>query len=123
MKIYTGNFANVKKYREAGLHPVSIATSARYFTGQCYRPLNPDRSYMMEPEETYIPKYENHLKTLNAVKVVEDLEALSNGNDIVLCCHEGESSFCHRQLVAKWLNQNLGLNVPELGKMQHNNLF
>lgn len=118
IKIYTGNFANVKKYKDAGLHPVSIAISARYFTGDLYRQLNPDRSFMMEHEGSYIPKFEKILSGLSAEKVVIDLEKLGKGKNIILLCHEGENDFCHRHLVAKWLKEKLNIEVVELGKMQ-----
>ena len=118
MKIYTGNFANVKKYKDAGLHPISIAISARYFSGDLYRPLNPERSFLHDPENIYIPKFHALLSQLNVKKVVADLETLSKGSDVVLLCHEGEGDFCHRHLVAEWLKENLHVEVKELGKMQ-----
>lgn len=121
MKIYTGNFANVKKYQAAGLHPVSIAITARYFTGDVYRPLNPDRSFMMEPEQSYTPKYERKLASLSAAGVVDDLRSLGKGKDVILLCHEGENDFCHRRLVASWLSREIGIEVLELGKMQKDN--
>jgi len=117
MEIYTGNFANVRKYESAGLKPISIAVSARYFTGTCYRELNPDKSFMHDEEIDYKPKFMQKLSTLNAGCVVEDLEKLSGGKDVVLCCHESAGTFCHRQLVAKWLNEQLGIEILELGKM------
>lgn len=118
MKIATGNFANVKKYVAAGYYPISIAISARYFTGVSYRPLNPERSYMMEHENTYTPKFNRKLELLNPNQVMNDLHKLSEGKNVVLLCHEAEGEFCHRRLVAKWLKEKLNIEVPELGKMQ-----
>ena len=37
---------------------------------------------------------------------------LSGGRDIVLVCYEGPSKFCHRHLVAEWLNK-YGYDVEE----------
>lgn len=118
MKIYTGNFANLKKYKEVGLHPISIAISARYFTGQHYRPLNPRKDFMNDPEPKYVLLFQEILDNLCPIKVMEELKELSNGNDVILLCHEGEGTFCHRRLVANWLTEKLGIEVPELGKMQ-----
>lgn len=118
MKIYTGNFGNVKKYNAAGLHPISIAISARYFGGDKYRPLNPDRSFMQQGEQIYTPKFAALLSKLDPKKVVADFEEISKGNDVVLLCHEAEGDFCHRRLVADWLRDNLHIEVRELGKMQ-----
>jgi hypothetical protein len=118
MKIYTGNFANVKRYKQESLFPVSIAISARYFSGALYRPLNPDKEFMMDTEPVYTPKFNAKLLALNANTVFSDIEKISNGSDVVLLCHEKEGDFCHRRLVASWLENNLGIKVPELGKMQ-----
>ena len=118
MKIYTGNFANTKKYTAAGLFPVSIALSARYFNGALYRKLNPDYSYMNDLESEYVPKFNQKLKNLSAKSVIKELEELSLGKDVVLLCHEKAGEFCHRRLVADWLNRELGIEVMELGKME-----
>ena len=47
---------------------------------------------------------ENVLSKLNPDDVVKDLYDLSNGRDVVLLCYEKPPRFCHRQIVAKWLN-------------------
>jgi len=69
MKIYTGNFANTAKYIAAGLTPISIAMSARHFTGILYRKLNPELHYLTDDPIDYEPKYNKKLLSLDA-KVV-----------------------------------------------------
>jgi uncharacterized protein (DUF488 family) len=118
MKIYTGNFANVKKYVSAGYLPISIAISARYFNGLKYPKLNPRKDFMNDTPETYIPKYNEILKKLNTDEVIKDLHHISEGKDVVLLCHEKAGDFCHRRLVAEWLLNEKGIEVPELGKME-----
>ena len=118
MKITTGNFANVKKYKTAGYVPVSIALSARYFTGLVYRLLNPEWIYKDDPEISYTKKFNSKLEKLNPEQVYKDLEKLSNGRPVVLCCHENKDEFCHRHLVARWLEKKLNIVVEELGKME-----
>jgi len=103
MKIYTGNFANLKKYIQAGLTPISIALSARYYSGAAYRYLTPDWSFKNDTENIYTPKFKSKLKTLNKSKVLADLEAIGNGKNIILLCHERYGDFCHRHLVNEWL--------------------
>ena len=83
-----------------------------------YRKLNPDSSYLNDPEEKYIPKFKAKLNNLSAKIVIKELEELSCGKDIVLLCHEKAGEFCHRRLVADWLNRELGIKVVELGKME-----
>lgn len=123
MKIYTGNFANIKKYTSIGLFPISIALSARYFNGTIYRPLNPDRSFLNDQETDYIQKYNQKLKILYIKDVLKDIETLSNGKDVILLCHESAGTFCHRRLVAEWIQQEVGIEVKELGKMEQLAMF
>ncbi len=118
MRITTGNFANQKKYTNAGYTCISIARFNRYFNGIEFKKLAPDAYYIKYPECQYIPIYEKKLDKLNAKNVYNELKILSNGNDIVLLCYEKEGVFCHRILVAKWLKKELGIEVKELGKME-----
>ena len=117
MIIATGNFSNVKKYQAKGFFPVSIALSAKYFYGYAYKVLNPEWGYMNDEESIYTPKFNKGLAKLSAQKVYDDLKGASKGRDVVLLCHEKEGDFCHRRLVAQWLNKELGIEVLELGKM------
>lgn len=32
----------------------------------------------------------------------------------ILCCYEKPGEFCHRHLVAKWLNDHVGVTITEL---------
>jgi len=116
-KITTGNFANVNKYRRAGYHKVSIALSSRYYTGDRFKPLMPDWKYMQAEQEEYTRQFNNGLKKLDARKIGNELHLLSQGKNVVLLCHEKEGDFCHRQLVAKWLEKELKIKVEELGRM------
>ena len=118
MKIYTGNFANITKYISAGLTSISIAISARHFTGILYRKLTPDISYLTYDPIDYVPKYNKKLLSLDAKVVFNELKSLSKGKDVVLLCHEGEHLFCHRHLAARWLENNLNIQILELGKMK-----
>lgn len=103
MEIYTGNFANLKKYQENGLFPISIALSSRYFNGDSYKKLAPDWDFKDDPEEIYTPKFEKKLKALSLETVKAQLALISKGKDIVLLCHEKNGVFCHRHLVNKWI--------------------
>ena len=57
---------------------------------------------------------------------VNRLEFISNGNDVALCCFEEPDKFCHRHLIAEWLNETLNLDVQEyknIEKTKINPLF
>lgn len=50
-------------------------------------------------------------EVLDATNVILDFSRMDykfnvGENDIVLICYEKPSDFCHRQLVAEWLNKN-----------------
>jgi len=47
------------------------------------------------------------LSKLDPVSVVEELKTKSQGQPVVLLCYEKSGSFCHRHLVAEWLNKYL----------------
>ncbi len=117
-QITTGNFANVAKYKRAGYHCVSIALTSKYFQGDRFKPLMPDWSYMKAPLDEYTKKFNDGLKKLDARKIGNDLHRISGGKNVVLLCHEKQSEFCHRHLVAKWLETELNIEVKELGKME-----
>lgn len=52
-------------------------------------------------------RLDNFYKVLHDVhveEVLQDLEFLSNGADVVLLCYEKADAFCHRHLVSDWLH-------------------
>jgi len=53
------------------------------------------------------------LEKLDAREIVEDI-----GADAILLCWEKPGEFCHRRLIAEWLEQELGIEVKERGS-QH----
>lgn len=67
-----------------------------------------DGKPMNEIIANYVKRYENEiLFYLDPEEIYNDLK------DKILLCYEKPSDFCHRHLVAKWLNRNLGLNIEE----------
>jgi uncharacterized protein (DUF488 family) len=60
-------------------------------------------------EATYQVEYQKILDNLDPRQVFDDL-----GEDAILLCWEAPGKFCHRRLVAAWLEKHLGRSVPEL---------
>ncbi len=62
--------------------------------------------------------FDEILAHLDPAKVVADLEALAGDHEPVLLCFERPpftpTNWCHRRMVAEWLADKLGLEVPEL---------
>lgn len=116
--MYTGYFAKLKSYEEAGLVPVSIAAKAPdWYHGAQYKKLAPKWSFFSEwkngshkGDNDY---YMQHFKTevldnLDPEQVVKELEGFTgvSRDKIILICYEKPGDFCHRHLVSMWLTVN-----------------
>lgn len=136
--IYTSYYAMIKKF-PSNVIPISIAGIApKGYKGLQYKKLAPKYSFFSKWKENhdneyYIKNYnELVLKDLDPASVVADLYSMlpdpaktflknESGdapwtNDdchIALVCYEKSGDFCHRHLVADWLNQ-AGYDVKEL---------
>lgn len=117
--IFTGNFANEKKYIAAGYTPISIALKpSRFFVSRNFMPeLAPTYDMLSISDEAYVPKYAKILRDLNPTEILNKISILSKGKPAVLMCFEKEGDFCHRRLVAEWLQTNFKIEVKELGEM------
>lgn len=59
------------------------------------------------------------LKLLTIENVLEDLANLAGGDldKVILLCYEKPTDFCHRHLVADWINKHKGDNfIAEYSK-------
>lgn len=113
MKIYTGYFARIKQYREAGLETISIARFNRYYSGASLKLLAPASEIIHYPEDVYTPIYKDQLKKLSPEGIVENINSLAHGKNCILLCYEKPGEFCHRRIVAKWLKHYLNIEVEE----------
>lgn len=69
------------------------------------------RELKQENQQNYIISFYNQvLKKLNPNAVYEEL-----GENAVMLCFEKPTDFCHRFLVAGWLELSLGIEIDELG--------
>lgn len=111
--IQTSYFAN-RAIREAGLRLVAISLDVpRGFQCERYPLLAPTRAMISLSHECRTDEYTEQytsqvLSHLDAQKVYEELDGA------VLLCWETAGKFCHRRLVAEWLEQATGEVVPEL---------
>lgn len=123
-KIYTGYFAKVKELEEHGILPISISRRAPdWYHGLQYKKLAPsyrllmNYKYRMHDDMDYTKQFNSEvLETLDAADVVRELRAMAGDRDIALLCYEKPSDFCHRQLVAEWLERN-GFSCREWSRM------
>lgn len=80
-----------------------------------YKALAPSWSLVSDYKSGKIDKdgytkryYEETLSKLDAKKVYNDLK------DKVLLCYEKKGDFCHRHIVANWIENELGIKVEEI---------
>ena len=116
--IYTSYFANLKKLPN-NIVPIAISASVPNSIDILrYKKLAPTYNILNDYKQTnnidnYIKEYYNQiLNKLNPQEVINELYKLSNNKDLALICYEKYDKFCHRQLVAEWLN-NHGIEVKE----------
>lgn len=113
-KLYTSYLAKNAK------HPNAVAICAwvpRWFAGvKRYPQLAPDMALVklykvgQVNQEEYTDEYFHALKKrgVTPTQVVEDL---ADGS--IMLCFEKPGEFCHRRLVAGWIEAETGIIVPE----------
>ena len=125
--IYTSYFAKLKSLPE-NIIPISICgKTPDWYRGLQYKKLAPKYEFFMEWKKNHDNDYyikcfnEQVLEELSIIRVNNDLQLLipydirckmqhnvaySPDWHIALICYEKPSDFCHRHLVADWLNKN-----------------
>jgi uncharacterized protein (DUF488 family) len=78
-----------------------------------YGALAPGPWFKSVPEEEYRRRYAAQLARLDPKIAWGDLHGLADDAEPVLLCWERPGQFCHRRLVAGWLEDALGVQVPE----------
>ena len=108
-----------EQFRHLALQGVQISRVCKFWHGRTYPPLFPTwKMIKMNDEQEYRKAYrEQILDKLDAQQVWDEL-----GEDAVLLCFEkwddieSGQTFCHRRIVAEWLEEKLGVTVPEAGQ-------
>lgn len=119
--IYTSYFAKLKALPN-NIIPISICAKVpSWYEGLQYKKLAPKYDFFMKWKENHDNDYyikcfnEQVLNKLNVLTVIKDLIDLipqdlisEHGLNKTIClvCYEKPSDFCHRHLVADWLNKN-----------------
>lgn len=115
--IYTSYFGKLKQLPEDVI-PISICGKAPdWYKGLQYKKLAPKYDFFMKWKENHDNEYyikcfkEQVLDKLNAVDVILDFSKMVYSFNvgecaIALICYEKPEDFCHRHLVADWLNEN-----------------
>jgi len=105
-------------YRKHGNHPNAVSIAGRApeaYKGREYKKLAPKvwffKKYKLDGDEAFYKYffYEEVLGVLDPRKVYEEL-----GEDAILLCWENPGEFCHRRLVAQWLEEALDITIDEM---------
>lgn len=119
MKIYTSYFANVAKLQKAGIVMIGIALyPPKWFYGPSIKYVSPswDILHNSKSEEDYVQRFNAEILAHRDPKVfLSNIEKMAKGKNVALCCFEKPDEFCHRHLVAKWMQEKLGIQVEEFG--------
>lgn len=122
MKIFTSYFGNSRKLKEAGIKIICVAIGKPRFIAGIPQMLNvcPTRYMVSGPcsREEYLKLYDRILASQDANQVVKQIEMLSGGKDVALCCYEKPGDFCHRHILAKWITENTGIEITEFGVVE-----
>ena len=124
MKIYTSYFANLKNLEKENIFPIGICCyPPKWFNGPNLGAIAPTPDILEKCKSSHA-EYEKRYKA-EVLSIFKDISTLINkisyisgGKDVALCCYEKPSDFCHRHIVAKWLEEQAGIEVKEFEKTE-----
>ncbi|MBE6244247.1 MAG: DUF488 domain-containing protein [Bacteroidales bacterium] len=118
MKIYTSYFGNMSRLCGDNILPISVALyPPKWFMGYKFTSLAPTRFMLCGDcsREEYIRMYAKILDKAGAERIVKAVEKVAGSRDVAFLCFEKPGDFCHRHLLADYLNKKLNLGVTEYG--------
>lgn len=129
--IYTSYFGNIKKIKAKMPQLVLVSIAGKtpdWFDGKKLPELAPKYDWWKEWKDKYCDAngistekgytfytqmyYETVLSETDPESIATKLKTIADGKDVCLLCYETPENFCHRQLVAEWLN-NAGIACTE----------
>ena len=115
--IYTGYFSKIKEYKSLGYTVVSISRTEPFLVDGKLTLLAPDEKILWGYKNGDINEMEYtslYLDQLNKIGIRNILKSIhSFGDDVVLVCWEKSNKFCHRHILADYINKNSKLNILE----------
>ena len=125
MEIATGYFARAKTYAEMGYALVSIAKVAPWFIAKdltlydcdALKPTDEILELKDEPEKYELLYRKEVLGKTSGIKIFHFLYGIAHqefSSKVVLMCYESPEKFCHRHIVAKWIEETIGNKVAEV---------
>lgn len=127
---YTSYFDKMNSIYTADNSAVFCAICGKcpeWYEGNWYRKVAPKWQWWKLWHDTYAGHYESEeaknyytacykntvLDRLCKSIVIEELNSIAHGNNLYLLCFETPDKFCHRHLLANWLNDGLNEKIVE----------
>lgn len=111
--IYTGYYAQTKKYTDAGLTTIAISGSIpSFYKGIYAKEFAPRYGVFQQWKQgliddmQYTELYKSYLNTLDTDKIRRYFNTMKD-LDVVLLCYERPGQFCHRHILADWLENDI----------------
>ena len=127
--IYTGYYSKIKEYADSGLTLLSISRTKPEFAKSCIdiTQLFPSDKILWDhkkgkiDEMEYTSKYLDQLNELGVDRIIKMIQIF--GDNVVLLCWESPEKFCHRHILADYINKNSCVVIEEFGKEKEISLF
>ncbi len=109
---------NISNFIKSGNEEFAVSIAGKppkWFSGREYKKLAPKYWFFKKykedgDEEFYTEQYKKEiLDKLDPEAVFNEL-----GENSILCCWENYNQFCHRHIVAEWLEKELGIEIKEI---------
>lgn len=116
IKIFTSYFGQLKNLAKDGIIPISIARyTPGYFKGRSIINVAPTGPMLSMKDEEYKKAYAEILRHVDVVKLHRNILQIADGRNVALLCYEKPGEFCHRRLLAEWMERSLNIEIPEYG--------
>jgi hypothetical protein len=116
MKIYTSYYAMTNRLVAEGIQPIGVSRGVpKGFAYPGILRIAPTYAMISKtfPTERYMPMYKQILAKVDPRSILEQLDQLGGGADVAMLCWEKPGDFCHRHMIADWLEAELGIEIIE----------
>ncbi len=127
MRLFTSRWAN----RDLGKLDAQMVAVSRgvprwplRFRYRKLMKLAPTREEFGLPDDEFDKAYLSRLDGMGVQAILGSLEEVSGGRPVVMLCHENvlKGERCHRRLLAEFIEERAGIEVPELERGMLDNL-
>ena len=128
-ELKTGYFKQIDNNLTLGYVSISLYPSKNNIVLFEFKSLAPNWKLMEMLKSKEISEFDFEkeyfiqLNNLNAKTIFEQINFLTGDYEPILMTHGNKSSFCHRHIVAKWFEKELGVKIDEfkIGAVQRSN--